>query len=345
MGNDICKDSSKYKGFICNKSSKDGKVRVVGVKFNQFNFSGDGKSLNLQGFVEELKDLVLFHVNSNGFSGTVPYEIAKLPTLYELDLSNNKLTGAFPRAVLGATNLTVLDLRYNGLSGPVPAQAFALDLDLLFLNNNNFNGEIPESLGSSPVLFLTLANNRFTGPIPKNIGHASNTLREVLFLNNQLSGCLPYGIGLLKKATVFDASQNNLTGPIPHSFGCLEKMQQLNLSYNQLYGEVPEILCKLGGGNLFELALKFNFFTQVGPECRKLISKKVLDLSMNCILDLPSQRSATECDAFFSKQPSCPDKSSFSYIPCDIKELASNKRFDRTVAPSPSYAALMQHQP
>lgn len=51
-------------------------------------------------------------------------------------------------------------------------------------------------------------------------------------------GCLPYEIGLLKKATVFDVGNNLLTGPLPCSLACLESIEQLNFAGNYLYGEV-----------------------------------------------------------------------------------------------------------
>ncbi|KAK6151198.1 hypothetical protein DH2020_016130 [Rehmannia glutinosa] len=341
----ICKDSSTYKGFICDTTKSDNKIRVALVNFNGFNL--DGKPLALKNFLDGLKDLIVFHANSNNFTGDVPSEISKIPSLYELDLSNNELIGDFPKSVLTATNLTFLDLRFNKLTGKLPPQVFTLDLDVLYLDNNQFVGNIPENLGKTPVLYLTLANNKFTGPIPKSIGQTSNTLLEALLLNNQLSGCLPYELGFLKKATVFDASVNHLTGPIPHSFGCLQSMQFLNISCNQFYGTVPEPLCKLR--NLVSLSLKSNYFTQVGPECRKLIANKKLDVTMNCILDLPSQRSAAECEAFFLKQQSCPDPTSFNIIPCkiDYSGLPEESEVNRKLmARLPrSYAALQKHRP
>ncbi|MCD9558834.1 hypothetical protein HAX54_016460 [Datura stramonium] len=318
--------------------------KVVGVDFNGFNLKGD--HLSLENFLDKIKTLVIVHLNSNNFTGKIPTEISsqKLPKLFELDLSNNMYVGSFPKAVLGATNLTYLDLRFNYLTGPVDPQVFTLDLDALFLNNNGFSGEIPDSLGRTAALFLTLANNRFTGQIPKSIGQAKRTLLEVLFLNNQLSGCLPVEIGLLELATVFDASVNKLTGPIPQSFGCLRDMELLNVSYNQLYGEVPETLCKLN--NLEKLTLKYNYFTQVGPECRKLIAEKVLDISMNCIIDLENQRKPDECEAFFLRKQTCPDmKSLISYVPCNIDQSSSRKnsagRAQRGArARSTTYAAI-----
>ncbi|XP_027079236.1 uncharacterized protein At4g06744-like [Coffea arabica] len=345
-GNRICYDKSKYKGFVCDRSTKDNKFRVVGVNFNGFNFNGGpGCPLVATDFVEDLKDLVIFHVNSNNFTGDIPFGISKLPNFFEFDLSNNKLVGAFPAAALGATNLTYLDVRFNQLTGTIPPQAFTLDLDVLFLNNNAFSGKIPHNLGQTPVLYLTFANNELTGPIPKSIGQTSRNLLEVLFLNNSLSGCLPYEIGFLNKTHIVDVSINQLTGPIPQSFGCLKDIQQLNLSYNQFYGAVPESLCILG--DLEVLDLKFNYFTQVGPECWKLIEKKVLNVTMNCILDLPSQRSPEECEAFFSRRWTCPDPKWLNYVPCGIyvskgTPQTSDHVPKRARPPSPTYAALKE---
>ncbi|KAL7101421.1 hypothetical protein ACP275_08G052600 [Erythranthe tilingii] len=338
----ICADKSAYRGFICDTTISDSKVRVALVNFNGFNFSGN--PLALTNFLDGLTDLIVFHVNTNNFAGQVPAGISNLPTLYELDLSNNKLAGEFPKPVLAATNLTFLDLRFNQLTGKLPPSVFTLDLDVLFLNNNQFTGNIPETLGKTPVLYLTLANNKFTGTIPHSIGDAANTLIESLLLNNQLSGCLPYEIGKLKKSTLFDASANRLTGPIPHSFGCMEKLRYLNVSYNHLSGEVPESLCRLR--DLDELTLNHNYFTQVGPACRKLIKSGKLDIRVNCVLDLPSQRSAAECEAFFLKQQYCPNRESMNLVPCKIDysdEPVSEPALGRKLGAAPrTYAALQR---
>lgn len=344
----ICSDRSKYKGFICDTTISDGKTRVALVNFNGFRLRGKpSRPLALRNFLDGLTDLIVFHSNSNYFTGGVPSVNNKLPSLFEFDLSNNKLSGAFPPQVLAATNLTFLDLRFNFLAGKLPPTVFTLDLDVLFLNNNQFSGEIPASIGKTPALYLTLANNRFTGVIPATIADTSDTLLEILLLGNTISGCLPYQIGLLKKTTVFDASINRITGPIPHSFGCLESMQYLNISMNELYGAVPEPLCKIKG--LVKLTLSSNYITQVGPECRKLIAKKVLDLSMNCVLDLPYQRSKETCERFFLRQQSCPDPESMNKVPCKVDYSGfgsgSGEKVERKLAVEPprTYAALEMH--
>ncbi|KAK4360645.1 hypothetical protein RND71_019597 [Anisodus tanguticus] len=182
VGKNICKD---YEAFICDKN------RIVGINFNGFNF--DGKNLSFKNFIEKIKTLVIIHFNSNNFT------VCFLPVVQ--------------------SKIEPTTAQYIACKRGFNRQVFTLDLDVLFLNNNGFSGTIPENLGRTAALFLTLANNKFTGGIPKSIGNARETHFEVLFLNNQLFGCLPYEIGLLKLATVFDASKNKLTGPIPQSFG------------------------------------------------------------------------------------------------------------------------------
>ncbi|KAG8384347.1 hypothetical protein BUALT_Bualt04G0108700 [Buddleja alternifolia] len=339
-GDNVC----NFRGFVCDTTISTKRRQVAIAKFNGFNFSVKPQAIKI--LLEGLTDIIVFHVNTNNFIGEVPFGISKISSLFELDLSNNKLAGEFPKAILTATNLTFLDLRFNKLTGTLPPDVFKLDLDVLYLNNNQFTGNIPETLGKTPALYLTLANNKLTGPIPKTINQASNTLLEALLSGNQLSGCLPYELGLLKKAYLFDVSTNHLTGPIPHSFGCLQNMQYLNLSCNQFYGAVPESLCMVK--NMFELTLKSNYFTEVGPECRNLIKKGRLDVRMNCILDLPSQRSAADCAAFFLKRPTCPDPKSMNYVPCKIGHYSGTPEeyeAGRKVRARPrSYAALHNHE-
>lgn len=293
-------------------------LAVAGADFNGYGFSGP--KFKLYDFLEQLEDLAIFHANSNNFTLTIP-NTAKVRYLYEIDVSNNKLSGQFPMEVLNVKNLSFLDLRFNSFSGAVPPGLFNLKLDALFINNNKFSQELPQNLGSTTALYITFANNRFTGPIPRSIGKAKYLL-EVLFLNNRFSGCLPYEIGFLRNATIFDASSNLLTGPIPQSFGCLASMRLLNLAGNHFYGSIPEMVCKLP--KLANLSLSDNYFTEVGPECRKLIAKKRVDVKMNCILDLPYQRSPEECRKFFSKPRNCPDHKSMTYVPCKNNGYLSN---------------------
>ncbi|XP_009345138.2 uncharacterized protein At4g06744 [Pyrus x bretschneideri] len=309
VGSDIC----NYKGFYCdNPPDNKSATTLASIDFNGFQLSVP----TLDGFIDQLPDLALFHANSNNFSGIVSPKIANLQYLYELDLSNNNFSGPFPTAVLTMNSLLFLDIRYNSFTGSVPPQIFEQTLEFLFINNNNFIQKLPDNLGATRALYLTLANNRFTGPIPKSIGSASSSLKEVLLLNNLITGCIPYELGFLRDATLFDAGNNLLTGPLPCSLGCLDKMEELNFAGNLLYGKLPEVLCGLG--NLVNLSLSNNYFTSVGPMCRKLIENGVLDLRKNCIQHLADQRSAEECALFFGNPRSCPHLATFSLLPCKV---------------------------
>ncbi|XP_050213687.1 uncharacterized protein At4g06744-like isoform X3 [Mercurialis annua] len=282
VGSNIC----TYKGFFCdNPPDNKSAISVASIDFNGFQLSAP----SLNGFLDQLPDIALFHANSNFFSGTISPNISNLIYLYELDISNNLFTGPFPTAILGMNGLTFLDIRFNFFSGSIPPQLFAQELDALFLNNNNFMTSLPENIENTHILYLTLANNKFTGPIPRSIFKAFVSLTEVLLLNNKLTGCLPYEIGLLKEAIVFDAGNNQLNGPLPLALACLEKVEQLNFA-----------------GNLLS----------VGPWCRVLIAEGVLDVRNNCIPDLPFQRSVMECAEFYAQPKFCPGMWSYSYIPC-----------------------------
>ncbi|KAG6789779.1 hypothetical protein POTOM_005903 [Populus tomentosa] len=333
VGPDIC----NYKGFYCSSPpDNNSAVALASIDFNGFQLS----ATTLDGFIDQLPDLALFHANSNKFSGTISPKITKLPFLYELDISNNNFHGDFPMEILGMPGLSFLDIRFNFFTGKVPPQVFTQGLEVLFLNNNNFIQKLPENLGSTTALYLTLANNKFFGPIPRSIIKASATLREVLLLNNLLTGCLPYELGFLRELVLFDAGNNLLTGPLPSSLGCLAKLEQFNLTGNLLYGQVPEVVCALG--NLVNLSLSSNYFTELGPTCRKLVNSGVLDIKKNCIHDLPDQRSVLECDAFSLQPRDCPDPASFNLIPCKVPSSPSRP----SIGPKRnlvSYRALLRH--
>ncbi|XP_015892782.2 uncharacterized protein At4g06744 [Ziziphus jujuba] len=334
VGSDIC----QYKGFYCDHPPDNlSATALASIDFNGFQLSAP----SLDGFIDQLPDLALFHANSNNFAGTVSPKIANLPFLYELDLSNNNFMGTFPSVVLNMPGLTFLDIRFNSFTGSVPPQIFMQTLEFLFINNNNFKLTLPDNLGATTAFYLTLANNKFTGPIPKSIGNASSLI-EVLLLNNLLTGCIPYEIGFLKKATVFDAGNNRLTGPLPCSLGCLESVEQLNFAGNLLYGKVPEVVCGLG--NLVNLSLSDNYFTQAGPICREQIKRGVLDLRKNCIHDLADQRSVKECTEFFSQPRSCLRPSStFNIIPCGVQPTKPPPRRGSRRKLLVSYAALSRN--
>lgn len=348
--NEHTTDTCKFNGIRCATYPNSHEKAVAGLDFNTARLSGkNGTVLSLTGILDSIPELTFFHVNSNNFSGAIPTQITKFPFFFELDLSNNKLVGEFPKDVLQSKQLVFLDLRFNKLYGPIPPQLFQMDLDVIFINDNSFNQYLPENFGSTPARYLTFARNQLTGPIPRSIGNASKTLTEVLFLGNKFEGCLPYEIGYLKKAVVFDVSQNFLTGPIPYSFACLEKIQFLNLANNKFYGPVPESVCLLPGiRNNGNLSLANNYFTELGPACWKLIKSNVLNVTNNCIPGLPNQKSRKECYDFLYHVKPCPNHEFLSYIPCKThwqKQSQKNAPHSTASPPEPvTYKSLKPHR-
>lgn len=139
---------------------------------------------------------------------------------------------------------------------------------------------------------------------------------------------------------------NVLTGLLPCSLGCLTKAEQLNFAGNFFYGRVPEELCALE--NLENLTLSDNYFTRVGPICRKLIRDGILDVRNNCIRDLPNQRSRIDCATFFFKPKLiCQNMVSYDEINCKDAQLqSSHKRSGgrKPKIPKLTYAALEKHR-
>lgn len=241
-----------------------------------------------------LREIGIFHVNSNRFYGTVPDSFRYMKTLFELDLSNNKLSGKFPEVVLDIPRLEYLDIRFNNFYGKLPRELFSKPLDALFVNNNNFDGEIPENLGESKVSAIVLANNNFEGGIPESIGQLEN-VEEIVALNNNFKGGLPHGIGNLTGVTLFDCSENKITGALPKSIEGMASLEVFDMSDNMLGGMVTAELCELD--NITSIVLDNNFFTGIAPSCAAL--GDILSLDGNCVPGSQGQKDAATCAAFY----------------------------------------------
>lgn len=299
VGENVC----SYKGVFCAEAQDAmgnpiGQV-IAGIDLNHGNLKG-----TLVNQLSLLTDLSLLHLNSNRFTGTVPYSFKDLSSLTELDLSNNHFSGPFPTPTLLIPNLLYLDLRFNDFSGQIPQDIFNRKLDAIFLNNNLFDGEIPSNLGNSPASVINLANNRFSGNIPFSFGYIGPRLKEILFLNNQLTGCVPQGVGLWQDLQVLDLSHNSLMGHLPDTISCLEEIQVLNFGHNQLSGVLPDLVCSLK--SLMNLTVAYNFFSGFDQECAKLFFRNVgFDFSLNCIPGRDMQRPQPECSGIPGGGLSC----------------------------------------
>ncbi|CAJ1951554.1 unnamed protein product [Sphenostylis stenocarpa] len=328
IGPNVC----SYKGVFC-ANPQDEMVAstfpvVAGIDLNHANLKGIlVKELSL------LSDLSLLHLNSNRFTGTVPDTFRDLVFLEELDLSNNQLSGPFPAATLYMPGLIYLDLRFNYFSGGLPEELFSKNLDAIFLNNNQFEGEIPQNLGSSPASVINLANNKLSGNIPASLGFMGSKIKEILFLNNQLTGCIPEGVGLFTEMQVLDVSFNSLMGHLPDTLSCLQDIEVLNLAHNKLSGELSDIVCSLR--NLANLTVAYNFFSGFSQQCSRLFFRNVgFDFSLNCIPGRDMQRPQPECSVIPGGSLSCLRIPTPRPLVCGSMVVSKSKHID-PISPSP----------
>ena len=144
VGPDIC---NKYKGFFCDTPPDNSSAKaLVAIDINGFQLAAP----TLDGFIDQLPDLAIFHANTNNFSGTNSPKISNLPYFYELDISNNWIFGVFPQASLG-----------NSLTGCLPweigllknATVFYVSFNLQYHNHFSACSNRTAQTVSKPVLW------------------------------------------------------------------------------------------------------------------------------------------------------------------------------------------------
>ena len=254
----------------------------------------------------------------NHLTGTIPPELAGLPSLKQLHLSGNGLNGEIPGELGGLTQLEQLIASSNRLSGEIPPELGDLgSLTWLHLSDNQLTGGIPAWLGRlSRLERLSLSRNQMTGQIPAELGGLPN-LQFLRLQGNQLTGCIPAGLrdvpdndldelGLADCASAGDAATDraalvalyNATGgrnwrnngkwlsnaPMGEWHGVTTdsdgRVTHLNRYRNQLTGEIPAELGDLT--NLEVLLLASNQLTgEIPAELGDLSNLEVLLLSGN----------------------------------------------------------------
>ncbi|CAM6027218.1 unnamed protein product [Sphagnum balticum] len=141
--------------------------------------------------------LNILDLHNNGFSGSIPTNLAQASNLLQLDLSGNQFTGEFPTQFLNTETLQEFSIGSNQLQGTIQSNAFENLTQLLTLDisDNNFIGPLPNLSSLSILSSLNLSYNKFT-ELPQ--------LPE--FLN---SSQFP------TKLVILDISSLNIGGPFP----------------------------------------------------------------------------------------------------------------------------------
>ncbi|KAM1010688.1 hypothetical protein ACFX2C_046139 [Malus domestica] len=188
---------------------------------------------------EQCQSLQSLRLSNNIISGRIP-RLEGSVQLNVLDLSSNNLTGTIPKELGKLTSLFDLNLGDNKLSGSVPSEIGMLtNLQHLNLAANDFSGLIPEKLGGcTELLNLNLSKNRFSESIPLQM-RSINTLQVLDLSQNSLMSDIPPQLGNLMKLEVLNLSHNELSGSIPSTFDNMLSLTVVDISYNHLEGPLP----------------------------------------------------------------------------------------------------------
>lgn len=213
-------------------------------------------------------------------TGSVVTELVNLPELQSLDLSHNDLVGTLDSVFKGLQTLHLqystltgtipdnffddesvmrrLNIGFNFMNGTLPSQvSLASQMTALYVFENNFVGNIP-GLGNMPLQIFHGQGNILNGPLPFDLffGEWAETIQEWWVFDNQLTGMLSSGMGLLRNLRDFRVSNNFFDGSIPESTFTLPRLFRFEVQNNDLTGSI-------------------------GPEISSLTSLEVFDISNN----------------------------------------------------------------
>ncbi|KAL0422763.1 UNVERIFIED_CONTAM: putative LRR receptor-like serine/threonine-protein kinase [Sesamum latifolium] len=282
--------------------------------FNASNFALPGSIPGWLGL--QLASLQVLDLRSCSISGAMPSTLGNLSSLVELYLSNNNLTGEVPSSLAQLVGLSVLDLSQNSLTGSIPGSFRALgNLTLLDMSLNLLSGVIPPGIGAlSRLQFLNLSRNSLSSSIPAQLGDLSSLVDLDLGFNS-LSGSVPLDLRRLRNLQRMMIGNNFLSGLVPGNlFPPLTRLQFVVLSHNGFTGDFPNVLWSIPSLQFLDVSV--NNFTGVLPNRFRFIdmsgnyfegpvpvyARGSTSLSRNCLRNVTSQRSATECASFYAER-------------------------------------------
>ncbi|CAO2838847.1 unnamed protein product [Amaranthus hypochondriacus] len=172
---------------------------------------------------------------------------AILSTLTYLDLSGNHLESPLTPNIGNLSSLSYLDLSHNSFNGSIPYLLRNISLlQVLNLQDNVFSHVEGRIWGimKNPCHFqhLDLSNNNLQDDIKLLLEPIENASRcttyDLNYLDisgNQISGSVPYSLGLLTEIEVLHFSNNFIQGNITNlHLDNLSKLSSLDVSYNNL---------------------------------------------------------------------------------------------------------------
>ncbi|KAK8626815.1 hypothetical protein V6N13_134445 [Hibiscus sabdariffa] len=249
-------------------------------------------------FGQRLLALQVLDLRSCNITGVLPSSIGNLSSLTSLYLSDNRLSGEIPSSFGRLLSLSVLDLSKNSLTGSIPQGIGALSgLRTLNLSSNSLTSSIPAQLGGLDSLVdLDLSNNGLSGLLPANLFRASSLLQVIVLRNNSFIGEVPEVIWSISGLNMLDISRNNFTARLSNASSNDSNAiaAVLDISGNNFYGGLTTIVRRFSSVNL-----SGNYFEGRVPD---YVSDNAASLGTNCLQNVLSQRTLTDCASFYAER-------------------------------------------
>lgn len=187
-------------------------------------------------------DLELFVVAFNSkLNGTIPSQLGSLTAISTFSIAHSSMTGTIPPELGSLSNLVFFSVRENAFTGSLPIPLLdAPSLQFFLVGSNYLTGDFSELNVPSSLLILRLNHNMFSGPymLPKL---CDVHLFELLADENFFSGTLPSCIGYWNDTTSIDLGVNNFIGTVPTTFRNLDSLNVLALHSNFLSGTLDGV--------------------------------------------------------------------------------------------------------
>ncbi|XP_031490518.1 receptor-like protein 7 [Nymphaea colorata] len=228
---------------------------------------------DLEGFVENFKQLIYLHLDSVRFNLSNLQEwganlASALPNLRSLSLASCDLEGSLTPHIFMLPHLQALDLSYNNFHGELMPSFFPPEskLQSLRINSNNLSGHLPNEIFELPLLkVLDVGDNKllrvslptklptskleilrfngidFLGDLPVWIVNLTSLVELKLSYTNYF-GSLPIMIGNLGHLVLLDLSNTGLSGNLPFSIANLTALTYLYLRQTRLSGCIDSLL-------------------------------------------------------------------------------------------------------
>jgi Leucine-rich repeat (LRR) protein len=207
-------------------------------------------------FWSVFSNVIYLNISFNKISGMLPGTLEFMSSAVIFDLNSNNLTGTLPQL---PRQLAELDISRNSLSGPLPQNFGAPLLQELLLSENSINGTIPIYICKLQLLLvLDLAKNFLVGHLPRCSEETTKPSRSILALvlhENNLSGEFPSFLESCSQLVLLDLAYNNFVGELPTWLADkLPDLSYLRLGHNKFSGSIPVQLTQLGHLQYVDLA-------------------------------------------------------------------------------------------